>query len=96
MDNFIQELANIVRLPFNEINKDFKLIILGNKTMYISNYKKILDYTPEKVVLKVYKDYIELVGRDLCISQINKNELILKGEILSCILGGNSEKTSQK
>lgn len=96
MDNFIQELINIVKLPFDEINKDYKLIMLGSKTIFISNYKKILDYTQDRVVLKVYKDYLEINGRELFISLINKHELILKGEILSCVIGGKNEKTLQK
>jgi len=96
MDNFIQELSNIVKLPFDEINKDFKIISLSNKSLYISNYIKILDYTPNRVVLKVYKDFLEILGSELCISQINKNEIILKGNILSILFGGKNEKSPQK
>ena len=86
MDNFIKEISDIVKLPFNEIMKDFKLMMLSNKTIYISNFIKILDYSDEKLVLKVNRNVLEVVGKDLYISQMNKNEIIVKGNIFSCSL----------
>jgi len=91
MDNFIKEISDIVKLPFNEIMKDFKLMMLSNKTIYISNFIKILDYSDEKLVLKVNRNVLEVVGKDLYISQMNKNEIIVKGNIFSCSLGGSNE-----
>ena len=44
MNNLIEELLDIVKLPFNEISNDFKLVILSNKVLNISNFLKILDY----------------------------------------------------
>ena len=96
MDNLIQELSDIIKLPFNEINKDFKLIMLSNKMIYVSNYIKILDYSTEKLVLKVHKDFIEIKGENLFISQINKHEIIIKGTILSYCLGVGNEKRTNK
>ena len=91
MDNFIKEISNVAKLPFNEIFKDFKLMMISNRALYVSNYIKILDYSDEKLTLKVYKNILEITGKDLYISQINKNEIIIKGIIFSCSLGGNNE-----
>lgn len=92
MDNFISEIANIVKLPFNEIIHDFKIIMLADKSIYVGNYKKILDYSSEKIVLKVYKDFLEITGQNLILSQINKNEIVVKGKVVGLSLGGKSEK----
>ena len=96
MNNFLQELSEIIRLPFNEINKDFKLIMISNQIVYISNYIKIIDYTSERLVLKIYKNIIEISGSNLYISQINKNEIVLKGNIISYCYGGKHEKNENK
>lgn len=92
MNNFIQEISDIVKLPFNEINKDFKIIMLSNKVLYVCNYIKILDYSCEKLVLKVHKNYLEISGNGLYISQINRNEIVIKGVINSYSFGGNNDK----
>ena len=93
MNNFIEELSNIVKLPFNEISKDFKIICVSNKILYISNFIKILDYTNEKIIIKVKKNQnVEVFGCDLCIGQINKKELVIKGNIENLDFGVHNEK----
>lgn len=93
MNNFIEELSNIVKLPFNEISKDFKVICVSNKILYISNFIKILDYTNEKIIIKVRKNQnIEICGNGLCIGQINKKELVIKGNIQILDFGVHNEK----
>lgn len=87
MNNYIKELASICKLPFNEISKDFKVIQLGTKSIYVSNYIKIIDYSTEKLVLKVKNNSLEIIGTDLFISQINKSEIVVKGNINSFSLG---------
>ena len=88
MNNFIEELSDIIKLPFNEISKDSKVVMIGNKVLYVSNFIKILDYSSEKLSLKVYKNYLEIAGSNLIISQINKGEIIVKGNIMSYSFGG--------
>ena len=96
MDNFIKEITSVAKLPFNEIMKDFKVIMISNKVLYVSNYVKILDYSDEKLVLKVYNNILEIHGSDLFISQINKNEIVIKGIIDAYFLGVNNVKNSNK
>jgi len=87
MDNYIEEISSIVKLPFNEIIKDIKLILVGDKALYICNYIKILDYSNERLILKIPKDTLEIEGKDLTISQINKGEIIIKGKLASIAFG---------
>lgn len=96
MTNFISEIAGICKLPFSEILKDFKIIQLGKKAIYICNYKKIIDYSSEKVVLKIQGNTLEIGGKDLFISQINRGEIIIKGDIYNVGLGVIYEKDKDK
>ena len=43
----------------------------------------------EKIILKTKKECLEINGNDLIISQINKGEIIIKGNIISFGFGGN-------
>lgn len=97
MNNYIKELASICKLPFNEISRDFKIIQLGSKSIYVSNYIKIIDYSTEKLVLKVKNNTLEIVGSNLFISQIDKSEIVVKGNINSSSLGAGviNEKKSK-
>ncbi len=94
MDNYIKELVGICKLPFNEIGRDFKLIQLGNKIIYVSNFIKIIDYSAEKLVLKVTKNTLEITGTDLYISMINKKEIVIKGNLIAFSLGVTNAKQS--
>lgn len=92
MNNFDEELLKVAKLPFNEILKDFKIIMLSNKLLYISNFLKVLEYSNEKIVIKVKKSQkVQIEGAGLIICQINKGELMIKGEINICNLGDNNE-----
>lgn len=87
MNNYIKELADICGLPFGEIIKDTKVIALGMKVLYISNYKKIISYSTTKIDLKVKKDVIHISGENLIIKQMDKGELIVLGKINSFSVG---------
>lgn len=93
MDNLISELFSICKLPFNEIMDDYKIIMISNKSLYLSNYIKILEYSNERIrVLVKKRKEIAFEGTNLKIRQINKSELIISGLINICNLGVSNEK----
>lgn len=96
MDNYIEELVGIARLPFNEIMKDVKVILVSNKIMYVCNYIKILDYSKERLVIKIPKNTLEVSGEDLYISQINKGEIVIKGKIFNFGFGDVINEKNKK
>lgn len=87
MDNYIEELINVAKLPFNEAINDIKAIMVGCSVLYLSNYKRLLDYSKEKISLKIKNSRIEILGEDLYLLQINKGEIIIKGIIKSINFG---------
>ena len=92
MENYINEILSVCGLPFNEVSNDYKLIVLGGKCLYLSNYNRIIDYSVSKIVLKVKKDIIEIDGESMQISQINKNEIMVAGKIINIKVGDHAEK----
>ena len=92
MENYINEIAEICKLPFDEVLHTFKMIWLGRNGLCVTNYKKIIDYSSEKIILKVDKDFLEIGGNSLMISQLNKGEIVIAGKINSIVLGGANEK----
>ena len=87
MDNFLSEICSICKLPFNEVISDYKIIQISNRVIFIYNYIKLIDYSNSKIILKVKNDTLEISGENLFISQIDKNEILIKGNILMCNLG---------
>lgn len=93
LNNYISELAGICKLPLEAISKNFKLIWFGTTGLYVANFKKIIDYSQDKVVLKINNNTLEIMGRELLISLINKGEILIKGRINSVSLGVVNEKS---
>lgn len=92
MNNYVEEIINICKLPFDEIGHDFKVVFIGGKVIHICNFKKLIDYCDKKVVLKLKKDILEIGGDSLTIKQINKGEIVVSGEISSFVMGVSGEK----
>lgn len=51
------------------------------KTLCIQNYKKIVKYSPEKIVLKTHKELLNVVGKNLKIKTLDSGEIIVVGDI---------------
>lgn len=83
MINYIREIVGVCKLPFDEIIKEYKIIQLGSRIIYISNFIKIIDYSDERLVLKVKNGLLEIKANNLKIQQLNKGEIVLKGKIYS-------------
>lgn len=88
MNNFIQEIVDTCKLPFGEISKDFKIIWIGIKSLYICNYRKLVDYNTNRIVISTLRGVVEVMGEELVLRQINKGEMVVSGEIMSVSRGG--------
>lgn len=84
MNNFINEIVELSKIPINEISSDFKLIMIGHRVVYVSNFKKIIEYGSSAINIKTKSGVCSVCGSNLSIVQINKGELIIKGEIDCC------------
>ena len=91
MENYLKEISEIVSLPFNEVIKDTKILQIGSQIIYISNYKKIINYGSNSIDLKLTKSTLHIEGENLMIKQMNKGEIVIVGQIY-CTVDGNYVK----
>lgn len=91
MENYLKEISEIVSLPFNEVIKDTKILQIGSRIIYISNYKKIINYGSNSIDLKLIKSTLHVEGENLMIKQMDKGEIVIVGQIY-CTVDGNYVK----
>ena len=87
MFNFINEISELSGLPINEAAGGYKYINLGGRSVYVQNYKDVLSFSNEEIVLKLKDGELKIVGEDLNIKDLNLNSITIKGNILSVIKG---------
>lgn len=61
-------------------DKTFKIIILKNK-INILNYKEILIFEDEKILIDTKEYLIKIKGKNLTINKLLNKELLIEGEI---------------
>ena len=81
MHGFNEEYSNLLKLPFNEVFADFKIIFLGGKVIEVLNYIKILTYSKDLIILKVKNNEVAIEGKDLQIKEMCKKDIIVVGLI---------------
>ena len=64
--------------------KDSSLEInLKNNKLYIINYLSVNSFSREKIVLKHEKGLLDIIGKELVISKLLSDEILISGEITS-------------
>lgn len=79
MFGFVKEICSIAGVPYEEISNNIKIYWLKN-TLVINNFKKVLSYTGDMVVVSSSNNRLNIEGKDIKISQFSKDELILNGK----------------
>lgn len=91
---FLDELSKITGLPISETFKDYKIINVGGKVIYIQNYLKLLTYNQEEIVLKIKNNELIIEGKDLKIAELGEKNILIKGQINKSYLA-KEEKTNE-
>ena len=81
MFNFIKEFSDLSGLPFSEVQNEHKVMLLGNRILWITNYVKILSYSNAKISLKIKGNVLHIEGLELYIKLLEKRELVIAGKI---------------
>lgn len=90
---FIEELSKITGLPLDETLTNYTLTNVGGRVVSVSNYKKLVSYHPNKVVLKIKNNELIIEGNNLKIAELSGKNVIIKGEIIkSYLLKGTIEE----
>ena len=77
--DFLEKL----HLPKDITQGAFILTAIGNKELYIENYKGILEYTADCIRVQGKNTYIIIKGRGLKIEHYTEEDMLIKGCIFS-------------
>lgn len=66
----------------NYLNKEEYYVVLYSNYIYIYKYLDIIKFTDKFISLKLNKLTINIYGTDMLITKMEKNELLIKGNIL--------------
>ncbi len=68
--------------------EETKIYYIKNKINVI-NYKKILVFEDNKILIEIIDDILEIKGANLIIKRFEKEELLVEGSIYSITFRGN-------
>lgn len=72
-----------------EISQDIPLLFaIGQKELKIQNYKKILHYSPEEMIILLKNQRLIIGGDHLDIDYFNEDEICIQGHIVSMTYQG--------
>ena len=66
----------------NYLNKEEYYVVLYSNYIYIYKYLDIIKFTDKFISLKLNKLTINIYGTNMLITKMEKNELLIKGNIL--------------
>ena len=71
---------SILNLDKYLMDTTYKIIIKDN-TINIINYEEIKDFSSNKIVVKTKKNITTIIGKDLVVSKMQDNEVLITGLI---------------
>lgn len=73
----------------NYIKQEETKIYYRKNKLDIINYKKILIFEDNKILIEIIDDILEIKGANLIIKRFEKEELLVEGSIYSITFRGN-------
>jgi sporulation protein YqfC len=83
MENKKNEWMERLELPKDVVFQDSLIQITGNQEMFIGNFKGILFFSSDKMILQAKKGILTILGKRMTIDYYAREELKLKGTFLS-------------
>lgn len=72
-----------LQLPKDILNGDMRITLIGYREIWIENYKGILEYSPETILLQGKNCKVQIVGKRLVIDYYTNEDMKITGRILS-------------
>lgn len=79
--NIKSRLSESLELPKEVILNIPILKLIGKSDIYIENHKGIIEYSKEILRINSEIGIIKILGKDLYIKEINKEELFITGDV---------------
>ena len=78
---FSQQIMNTCQLPKDVLVGAAIISMTGNSEILIENFKNIIKYQPDLIVLQCKKNQIQMTGKKLEIERYTNEEIKIKGYI---------------
>ena len=88
--SLIKSLSNAFELPPIVLPKVPRVIMEADQCVRVENYGGVNLYAPEKIELRTALGPLTICGRNLVISRMNPQRVVLEGEIQSLQYGGQT------
>lgn len=84
MFNFINEFFNDINVTTNKAVKknSFKYVNFNSEIFYIQNFKDLISFSEDEIIIKLYNGELSVVGENLMIVELSKKYICLKGKIV--------------
>jgi len=79
--NLKEKIAENLELPKEIVLNVPKVILLGNKSLIIQNYKGILEYEPDRIKINTTSGMLRICGEKLLIKEISIEDIAVEGGI---------------
>lgn len=79
--SFSDSMVNALQIPSDLVYKEPVITILGTHEIFIENYKWILEYKNDYLLVQLKNNRIAVEGNDLYISYYTKEEMKVTGRI---------------
>lgn len=76
-----KKLANLLEIPDDIVLDLPRITLLGNMQMLVENHKGIIEYTSERVRIRLNRKELLIDGNRLSLGNLQAEELIIEGEI---------------
>ena len=77
-----EKIVNACELPKDVIWGASIISITGNREIYIENFKNIMKFQPDSLIIQCKNYQIGIVGENLTINSYTKEDINIQGKIL--------------
>ncbi|MDD7739085.1 MAG: YabP/YqfC family sporulation protein [Fusicatenibacter sp.] len=84
-DSVVSKMLSSMQVPADLSYRESVITFFGNREVYIENYRKILQYDPERLRILTRNGILSLEGKCLQINYYSNEEMKITGDIRKII-----------
>lgn len=79
---FLNEIAGKLSGEY-DVRLTDKCVLFGGKAVYVEGHSGIEGYSPAEISLRLNKATLKIIGENLKIAELSKEDILVKGKIKS-------------
>lgn len=78
---FKQKMLRAMGAPESVARDQPEICMIGFERISVENYKSILKYTQEEILLRLIQGKLQMIGRNLFIKEIGEGSICVEGKV---------------